>query len=85
MAFLRDVADIFKLNEQDVFGEISIVWGDRVVFVEGVERVVSILAEEICVIGKKQNVSVVGENLNIEELGGKCISISGKIQKVTKE
>ncbi|MEG2001613.1 MAG: YabP/YqfC family sporulation protein [Clostridia bacterium] len=84
MAFLNEIARIFGVPIEEAFGEIYVVLGDDIAYIEGVKRFLSVKSDKILLQLKKSKLEIVGENLEIMELSENTASVRGKIKSVEK-
>ena len=84
MAFKKEISEIFNLPVGEVFSKVHIVWTDVGIYIEGVKKILGISCDEVLITTKDGKVKVLGKGLNICELGGNSLTVSGKIDVVQR-
>lgn len=79
MSFIRDIAEKVGAAE----GYTVINFNGEHVYVEGIERVLSLTDSEVSLLAFGREIAVSGVGLTVEELTGGAIIIGGRIESET--
>lgn len=83
MSFFREVAE--SLGGQTLGSYTVINYGGKAVYIEGIKRIISVATSIIRLDCGKHRLCVNGEGLTVSELGGGCMTVTGKIFSVEEE
>ncbi|MCI9031517.1 MAG: hypothetical protein HFK09_03225 [Clostridia bacterium] len=83
MSFFKEVAE--RLGGESIGSYTVINYGGEAVYIEGVKRIVSIDSENMRFACGGIKLALDGENLKVSELGGGCVTVTGKVRSVYEE
>ncbi len=83
MSFFKEVAD--RLGGESVGSYTVINYGGEAVYMEGVKRIISIAPENMRFACGGIKLTLSGEDLKVSELGGGCVTVTGRVRSVSEE
>ena len=83
MSFFKEVAD--SLGGESVGSYTVINYGGEAVYIEGVKRIISIDPENMRFACGRTKLALIGDKLKVSELGGGCVTVTGKVRSVSEE